>query len=431
MADVRSTPTPTTFLGAKLALAVALAALGGLVPHSPLSGQDTVPPPPQPDIPVDLATVELARSSGCVSVLADIENLNLQLQPLGTRAERLGVIMQAILLEDRRIMEELDQDDSIEAAVHAWFVADGRLAQSFVDTGNEDLQRQRTIGREQIKGTVQTAIEAQQEEAQALVEATGNLGEMAGACDGAIFIRSAVIEACADQQSPVCGKAMAEEPDSALPYRFVEAAADLWGVEEIRPWASPQGLQIAADGSVGGATTFALARRGNVALSVGFSPLIRERAELDDSVALVIDEILDSLAIEFDHPDVVFAPALSVRATLPEALGGEDRYILHFGPSDNADVVWAGPAGTGRVLEDLVVLDPRHVNALVSGTGLTLTAISGEIDGEEPAQVLFELPLTIANQTSATGALLGYMGQQLPSELARLFSGGGSSREDG
>jgi len=378
-------------------------------------------------VPADFASVEIARSRACVKVIADVEELNLRLQPIGERAERLGALLQAVVLEDRNIMEELDQDDALEAAVHAWFVADGRLARSFVDTGNEDLQRQRTVGREGIKARVQGAMEEAQEEARVLVEETGDLGQMAASCDGAIFVRQAVLEACEDQESPVCSKAGEEVADSALPYRFVDEAENIWYVEEIRPWTAPQGLQIAPDGSVGGATTFALARRGNVALSVGFSPLIRERAQLDDSLEVQLDNILDSLAIDFDHPDVVFAPSISIRATLPAALGGAQRYILHFVPPDNADIVWLGPAGSGRILEDVVVLDPRHVQALVGGQDLALSAIAGEISppGDEEqasAELVFTLPLTTANQTPATGALLGYMAQQMPAELVQLFS---------
>ena len=386
--------------------------------------QDTLP---QAAVPSDLATVELARSRECVGVISRVEEVNARLEPIGLLVQRLQLLYQAVVLEDRNIMEQLDQTDALEAEAHAWFVADGRLAQAYLDTQNEDLQHQRTVAREQIKGRIQTAIEGAQGRAVSELEAQGDLSGKVGRCDGAIFIRSAVLEACETQASPVCAKAAAP-PDSALPFRFVEAASDLWDVEEIRPWSDPRGLVVGEDGSLGGARSEVLGRRGNVAVSLAFSPLIQQRAELEDSVTVELDMLLDSLGIEFDHPEIIFAPALAIRATLPHALAGEDRYMLHFGPPDTADLIWTAPAGSGTALDDLVVLGPRHLHTLVNGAPLTLTAITVEEDAEgnaRPAEVRFLIPLTGANQAGATLALLEYMATQLPRELLQLFPVGG------
>lgn len=405
-------------------LVVALASLGSRLEaqdtaqtatgEAPLGAQVGEP------VPSGLEEVETARSRQCVGVLTRVQALTGGLEPLGEVAGRLRQLMEAIILEDRDIMDGLDRSDPLEAQVHSWFVADGRLAQSFVDTGNEDLQRQRTMAREGIKGRVQSELDAVQQEATTLVEGSGNLDEMAAECDGAVFIRSAVLEACEAEESPLCDKAAAATPDSALPFRFVDAASDLWGIEQIRPWTPPQPLQVGPDGSLGGARTVVLARRGNVSVSLAFSPLVQQRSELDDTIAAELGLLLDSLQVEFDHPEIVFAPSLAIRATLPRALGGEDSYMLHFGPPDTADVVWTGAAATGSALEELVVLGPRHIRALVAGAPLTFTAVAAG-EGEAPAEAVFVISLTAAGQSQATGGLLGYMVQQLPEQLMQLF----------
>ena len=73
-------------------------------------------------------------------------------------------------------MDSLDQSNPTESAVHTWFVADGRLAQSIVDTGNQALQQQRTISREQVRATVQAEVGEIQTAAQALIDASDGLG---------------------------------------------------------------------------------------------------------------------------------------------------------------------------------------------------------------------------------------------------------------
>lgn len=371
--------------------------------------------------PSGFAELERTRSQSCVAVLARVDQLNARLQPLGLRAERIRGMQQAVALEDRAIMEELDQSDELEAAVHAWFVSDGRLAQSYVESRNEELARQRTVGREQIKATLQNALTGVQAQAEAIMEGDADLSEAAGPCDGAILIRPVVLETCQTQASPVCDAAASAEPSQR--FRFVASADDLWDVQELRPWSPPGPLRIAPDGTLAGARTVAFARHGNIVFTVAFAPLIQPRTDVTDEQAQQLGELLDSIGLTFDHPDLVFAPSIAVRATLPQPLAGEDLYVLHFGPADDADLVWSAPAGTGTALEAPVVLQPRHLARLQRGESLQLTAIR-EVEAEEN-EALFTLELTQVNQAPAVQALLGYMAGPMVEELKRLVPPGG------
>ena len=373
------------------------------------------------DAPVGFGNLEMARSRDCVGVLTRMDVLNAALQPLGVQAERLRVLTEAIALEDRDIMPSLDQTNAVEAAIHAWFVADGLLAQSFLDSGNEDLRRQRGIGREQLRGTIQGADAAVQAQAQAVIDASGDLAAEAGPCDGAIFVRSAVVEACQSQTGPVCAAAATPGPDSI--FRFVDSSEELWDVQELRPWTTPGPLRVAQNATLTGARTVAFARHGNIVISVAFAPMIQERASLSEEEITQFAETLDSLGLVFEHPLLSFAPSLAVRATLPESLAGENIYALHFGSADDADVVWTAPAGTGGVLESPVVLQAHQVVRLQNGEALTLTAIvNSEGDDNE---AVYSLDVTTVNQSSAVRGLLGYMAQGMAADLLRLIPPGG------
>ena len=366
--------------------------------------------------PLGFAELEIERSRTCVGVLRQLHELNLALEPLGQSSERLLGLLQGIALEDRTIMEVLDRSDPTESAVYDWFLSDGRLAQSFVDTGNQSLQQQRTINREQIRATVQTAGEAVQAEAQTLIDATDGLGTGANPCDGAILIRPAVLEACETEESPVCDAAADTVPNPG--YAFVDSPDALWDVEELRPWTQPGALEIAPDGGLTGARTVAFGRHGNLVLTVAFAPLIVDRSTLSEEETADFQQILDSLGFEFDHPDLMYAPSLAVRATLPDPLAGEDSYMLHFGEADSVDLMWTGPADTGEMLEVPVVLEVRHVLRLQAGEPIRLTAIKSVEDADSEA--LFTVELTTVNQVPTTRALLAYMATQLSADLTRL-----------
>jgi len=367
--------------------------------------------------PAGIAELELERSRLCVPVLAQLDALNLRLQPLGIRTERLVQIAAAIAIEDRTVMDSLNVNDPTEAAVRNWFLSDGRLTQSFLDTNQQTIQQQRVIGRELIKGRVQATLEGIQSEAQEIIEETGDFGAGASSCEGAILIRSAVIEACGSEQNLICDSAKSANSDGA--YRFVDSPEDLWDVQEFRPWTSPGPLQLGPDGQLDGASTVAFARQGNVAFSVAFRPLIRPRADMTPEDIQNFQTLLDSIGFEFDHPELIYAPALAIRATLPEPLAGEDRYAIHFGAIETGDVIWGGASATGDPIEISILLTPTHIVKLTQGESLELTAIRNLDDGN--AEALFGLALTPVNQVSATQALLAYMATQMSQDINLLI----------
>ena len=370
--------------------------------------------------PAGIAEIELERSRLCVPVLTQLDELNLQLQPLGIRTERLRQIAAAIAIEDRTVMDSLNVNDPTEAAVRDWFLSDGRLAQSFLDTNEQTIQQQRAVDRELIKGTVQATLEGIQSEAQSIIEDAGDFGPEASSCEGAVLIRSAVIEACGSEQNLICDAAKPANSDGA--YRFVDSPEDLWDVQEFRPWTSPGPLQLAPDGQLDGASTVAFARQGNVAFSVAFQPDIRPRADMALENIQTFQTLLDSIGFEFNHPELIYAPALTIRATLPEPLAGEDRYAIHFGAIEGGDVIWEGPSGTGDPIEISILLTPIHIVKLTQGESLELTAIRSLDDGSDEA--LFGLALTPVNQVAATQSLLAYMATQMPQDLNILVPPG-------
>ena len=370
--------------------------------------------------PAGIAEIELERSRLCVPVLTQLAELNLQLQPLGIRTERLRQIAAAIAIEDRTVMDSLNVNDPTEAAVRDWFLSDGRLAQSFLDTNEQTIQQQRAVDRELIKGTGQATLEGIQSEAQSIIEDAGDFGPEASSCEGAVLIRSAVIEACGSEQNLICDAAKPANSDGA--YRFVDSPEDLWDVQEFRPWTSPGPLQLAPDGQLDGASTVAFARQGNVAFSVAFQPDIRPRADMAPENIQTFQTLLDSIGFEFNHPELIYAPALTIRATLPEPLAGEDRYAIHFGAIEVGDIIWEGASGTGAPIEISILLTPIHIVKLTQGESLELTAIRSLDDSSDEA--LFGLALTPVNQVAATQALLAYMATQMPQDLNLLVPPG-------
>jgi hypothetical protein len=370
----------------------------------------------QTGAPVGFAEIEIERSRACVVVLKRLYDLNQSLHPLGLSSKRMRLLLESISVEDRSVMDSLDRSHTTESALYDWFVSDGRLAQSIVDTGNQSLQQQRTINREQIRAAVQAQVDAIQSDADAIMDGAEGLEVQANLCDGAILIRPVVLEACETEESPVCE--VATDTSGTPAYSFVDSPEDLWDIQQMRPWSQPSELQVAPDGSLTGASTIAFARYGNVVLTVAFSPLIVGRDALSEEEVAEFEGIVDSLGFEFDHPDLVYAPSLVVSATLPDPLAGEDSYVLHFGEGDDADFLWTGAASTGELIQVPVVLDARHVVRLQAGELIRLTGVTSTEDADSEA--LFTLELTTVNQVSATRALLGYMAGQMVADLNRL-----------
>jgi len=371
--------------------------------------------------PPGVEALELARSRECVDVLTRLEALDRLLAPLAARSQRLLAIAEAVALEDPEALGSFDTSDALEAEVQAWFTADAELARRNVDQPSPELQNERNAARERVRASIAAALDAVQAEADATLEATGDLGERAPRCDGAILVRSAVLEACGSGASVVCSAA--RDTVQTGPYRFVDSAETLWDVQELRAWSAPTPLRVSAGQLMGGRTQ-GLTRTGNTVVTVGFGPLLQRRATLDAETSEAFLAIADTLGFGNAHPEILYVPALSARATLPEALDGETRYLLHFGTPDEADIVWAADASTGIDLDGIVPLAPGHLARLAAGHPLTLTAVKDTEPGA--ADALWAIELTSLNQAGAIQSLLGYMASQLPGDLATLIPPGGT-----
>lgn len=374
--------------------------------------------------PSDLARVELERSRACVGIFRDVEALNDLMEPLGVRSRRLGMIAQAIAVEDASVVDSLDTADPLEERVREWFRSDAALAQRYLSQQSASIAAERAAGRETIKVAVSRAMEGVQSEANAVVAEHQPLINRASRCDGAIFVRSAVLEACGEGSGPVCDAA-ALPASEAQGFRFVDDASSIWEIEQTRPWSAPTPLTRGPNGQLDGARTVGFSRVGNLIVTAAFTPLFRPRRDTPPEIAAMYEATNDTLGLSFEHPDLLFTPALGIRASLPEAFGEEDGYILHFGPPEEAEVVWTADADTGESLQSTVPLTPGQVRRLTAGDPLTLTAISNEEDG--PPTAGYAVVVGTVNQAPAAQALLGYMASRLSNDVTALVPPGGGS----
>ena len=92
--------------------------------------------------------------------------------------------------------------------------------------------------------------------------------------------------------------------------------------------------------------------------------------------------------------------------------------MIHFGEFEDADVIWAGAAGSGAPIEVPVVLTLAHIVKLQRGEPIHLTAIRSVEAGDDEA--LYSLEVTTLGQSLTTQALLGYMAGQMVEDLRRL-----------
>jgi len=371
--------------------------------------------------PPRVEALELDRSRECVDVLTRLEALDRLLAPLAARSQRLLAIAEAVALEDPEALGPLDSSDALEAEVQAWFTADAELARRYVDQPSPELQNERNAARERVRVSIAAALDAVQTEADAALDATGDLRERAPRCEGAVLVRSAVIEACGSGTSLVCSAA--RDTVQTGPYRFVDSAATVWDVQELRAWSAPTPLRVSA-GQLTGGRTQGLTRTGNTVVTLGFGPLLQRRAALDTETSQAFLAIADTLGFGNAHPEILYVPALSARATLPAALDEETRYLLHFGTPEEADVVWVADASTGADIDGIVPLAPGHLARLAAGHPLTLTAVKDT--GPGAADALYAIELTSLNQAAAVQALLGYMASELSGDLGRLIPPGGA-----
>lgn len=394
----------------------AIVALPLLLVAVPLHAQDTA-------VPSGLAAVERDRSTTCVAVMARLDRLNEALSPLAARSRRLSTIAQAVALEDRRGVEPLDENDPVERRVRDWFVTDAALAQRYVAQPDGNLLAERAAGRETIKATVTRAITDVEARADSLLQSDSTLAQEAPRCEGAIFVRAAVLEACESHGGPLCDEA-ALPASEVRRYRFVDDPASMWDIEEMRPWTTPGPLRVNATGQLDGARTIGYARIGNVVVTAAFSPLLRNRADLSPEELATFQTVNDSLGLTGSHADLVFTPALGVRAALPQALAGEDTYVVHFGEGAAEDWVWSARASTGESLEATIPLNATQARRLSAGEPLSFTALSGsDATAGEP---VFTIGLSNVGQAPAIDALLRYMATQLSTDLTGLIQPRGS-----
>jgi hypothetical protein len=356
-----------------------------------------------------------------VEPLARLAELNAQLEPLARRAERLRDLDEAVALEDSSRAAPLDPSDPVEEEVRQWFASDGELARRYVAEGDEAIQERRSEGRAQIRQRLRDEMETLSRSGQERMAAAGDVEAAARPCQNAIFVRSAVLEACETIPSPVCEDARAAEAGGRV--RFVEAPEDLWYIEEFRPWADATSLGVNPAGGIGGARTSARARRANVILVVSVEPMIRDRSGLTEEQASEFDANLDSLGISFEHPDFVMAPALGIQLEVTEPLGGETHYLLHFGElSEPAnELIWSTPASEGGPFRAVFAAAGAALARLQAGEVVSLTAVRVP-EGENPeGEAVFTLSVPSVNQARTVSALLSYMASgELGRDLAAL-----------
>ena len=359
-------------------------------------------------VPPGLSEVETARSRSCVAALARIDELEAVLRPYAVRMERLNALGRAVSLEDRSEAGPLDATDSTEAVVGRWFVADSILAQRYITEKVESIQIERAEGRTAILDRIRGEVQAVSDSAQAHIGDPAALEASAEPCDGAIFVRSAVLDACAGIDSRLCRAASDTSSQSGL--RFVDAAADLWDVEDYRPWSAPEPLQFTAQGGLAGARVTAQGRRGNVVVAVALAPLLPARQELDSAGIAQLESHLDSLGYIFDHPLFAMSPVIELQANVPAPIGGETHLLLHFGDLSGDDVIWSGEVGTGGIKQASILASGADLERLRSGELVSLTAVRVP-EGEDPtAEAVYTVPILQVGQTQYVTALLQYMG---------------------
>ena len=379
--------------------------------------------------------MELARSADCVGSLARMADLNRRLDPFALRMDRLRTLGRAVSLEDTAEATPFSTTDSVEIAVANWFEADQALALRLVDSQDSVTAAQRAAARVSILDLIRGTMAAVNTQAQAEMGDGQQIEADALQCEGAIFVRPAVLEACAGVTSDLCEAAKSSEPQAG--YRFVDGPEGLWDVEDYRPWTDPIGIQTAPDGSLTGGRTAARARKGNIVLIVGLAPMLRPRASLTPEEASDFDANLDSLGFTFDHPDFVMAPALEFQANVPAPMGGETHYLLHFGDLTGDDVIWSIAAGDQGVIQATFPASAVDLARLQRGDVVSLTAVKvaeGEVpEGEGPqAEPIYSIPLLQVNQAKGVGLLLQYMASgDLSRDLKALYPPAGGTGSGG
>jgi hypothetical protein len=375
--------------------------------------------------PPNLASEEMARSRSCVPRLAQLAAVASELDPLRQRAERIEALHGAVSLEDSLRVSPLAEDVPLEQAVRDWFTADEALAREYVTTQEEAVVERRRELRDAMLERLREAFEEVDREAGEILASAEGVDTAVRVCEGRIFVRSAVLEACENGASPICEAARSGDPSSR--FRFVEDPLDLWDIEQLRPWTDPSRLRPTPEGGLGGARTNTLARRGNISLVVSLEPLIQPRAALSEEQAEEFRANLEALGFEFEHPDFVMAPAMSFELDVPGRLGDETHYLLHLGDlsEPEADILWAVPAGEDGPVGAFFAVGEAQLVRLAQGEQVSVTAVRVPDSEDQDSEPIFTLGVTPVGQAGTVTALLSYMaGGELAADLAALVPPG-------
>jgi hypothetical protein len=357
-----------------------------------------------------------------VGILARVAEANATLEPFNQRLNRLNALGRAVSLENSEEAAPFDSADSLEASVAQWFVSDSILAIRYLATPDSAFIRERATARSGILDQINQAIREQVVQGNERVREAAPVQQEAQICDGAVFVRSAVLDACATTESPICEAASAP-PAAEEVGRFVDTPEELWDMEQYRPWSQPAPLQPGPNGGLVGARTSAQARRGNVVFALALAPLIQPRSALPEEEIQAYQANLDSLGFTFENPSFVMSPGFELVAQLPAPLGGETHYVFHFGDLSGDDVIWSIEAGEPRRVQVSIPATPAQLARLQAGEPVSLTAIHVDTaeTAEPQAQAVYTLTLLQVGEASNVGALLGYMKDgSLSRDLAAL-----------
>ncbi len=398
------------------AVMVALLSLG-----SPAQAEAQGAPPP------NMVADEMERSRSCVPVLSQLEELNLALDPLSRRMDRIEALYQAVALEDSMRVAPFDEARREDRLVREWFEADGDLAREYVESEDEALLEERRQLRGELEEELEQAFREISQEANEILGEDEDFFDALSSCDGAILVREAVLEACEDDDaSTVCREAGGGDVDGV--YRFVEVAEDLWDVEQLRPWTNPSGIGPRPDGGLGGASTGTVARRGNVRLALAVEPILLERSEVGPEEAAEYDAHLEAMGFEWDNPRFVMAPGMAVSLGIDRPLADETHYLLHFDDLSDppSQVFWSAEADAEGPIQGGFAASDAVLARLMAGDEVSLTAIRLTDEDELEGDVLYSLGFTTMGQAEAVTALLSYLVEgQFSEDLDALFPADG------
>lgn len=410
----------------RFVLPLVLALATPLVAQVPAQAPDTLSVDPSDAPPPGLAAAEIARSQRCVPTLARLDTLNTKLEPLAVRSERLRRLYAAVAFEDSTRAAPRDPKDPLDDAFMKWWAADQRLAAQYATSGDSAVSARREKASEEIRARIGGTIDSLTARAQGEIRATGELQAEVFECEGVVFVRSAVREACPPALDlPLCAAARI---DSVLPaYRFVSDPLELWDVESASLWSTPQRLGVAPDGSLGGAETMATERRGNLVLSLALRPVVQERAKMTPEQIGGIQADLDSLGFAYAHPQLLISPMLAFEFDIADPIAGENFYFLHFGDLSQParDVIWSGPAPSRGPTRLLLPAKKGVLDRLAAGEIVSLTAVRFADATTKQAEALYSLELPALRQDVAVAGFLQYFTGELAQDFAALAPAAG------